>query len=190
MSLSNKKIPALPEIPEKERTPLVNEILETCSFQKNGLDLKKERRTVTSRFTIPFPLLRKIFLKGADLRAMTITLFKTFKPYNIRFRMQRWQTRSGEYITGKLPEHIKGHYNINLVRYILHQYYHADVTQPLIFEQLLELGIDISSGQVNRIINENKDIFHAEKVGGVLKHGFNPKMVIISDDAGQFNSFP
>ncbi|MGB9499086.1 MAG: transposase, partial [Dissulfuribacterales bacterium] len=62
--------------------------------------------------------------------------------------MQRWQTPSGEYITGKLPDHIKGHYDIGLVRYILYQYYHADVTQPLILEQLLEFGIDISSGQV------------------------------------------
>ncbi|MBW2662915.1 MAG: hypothetical protein JRD93_13215 [Deltaproteobacteria bacterium] len=42
MSLFNKKIPDLPEIPEKERTPLVNEILETCSFQKELLALKNE----------------------------------------------------------------------------------------------------------------------------------------------------
>ena len=42
MSLFNKKIPDLPEIPEKERTPLVNEILETCSFQKEQLALKNE----------------------------------------------------------------------------------------------------------------------------------------------------
>jgi hypothetical protein len=33
----------------------------------------------------------------------------------------------------------------------------------LILEQLLELGIDISSGQVNRIITEGHDGFHAEK---------------------------
>jgi hypothetical protein len=42
MSLFNKKIPDLPEIPEKERTPFVNEILETCSFQKEQLALKNE----------------------------------------------------------------------------------------------------------------------------------------------------
>jgi hypothetical protein len=42
MSLFNKRIPDLPEIPEKERTPLVNEILETCSFQKEQLALKNE----------------------------------------------------------------------------------------------------------------------------------------------------
>ncbi len=151
MSLSNKKIPALPEIPEKERTPLVNEILETCSFQKNGLDLKKERRTITSRFTIPYSISPENISEGSRFKGYDDYIVQDFviKPYNIRFRMQRWQTPSGEYITGKLPEHIKGHYNINLVRYILHQYYHADITQPLIFEQLLELGIDISSSQSN-----------------------------------------
>jgi hypothetical protein len=42
MSLFNKKIPDLPKIPEKERTPLVNKILETCSFQKEQLALKNE----------------------------------------------------------------------------------------------------------------------------------------------------
>ena len=97
--------------------------------------------------------------------------------------MQRWQTPSGEYITGKLPEHIKGHYDINLIRYVLHQYYHADVTQPLIFEQLIEFGIDISSGQVNRIINENKDIFHAEK-DEILTAGLEVSDYVHVDDTG------
>lgn len=105
------------------------------------------------------------------------------KPHNIRFRLQRWQTPSGEYITGKLPEHIKGHYDINLVRYILHQYYHADVTQPLILEQLLEFGSDISSGQVNRIINENKDFFHAEK-DEILGAGLEVSDYVHVDDTG------
>jgi len=61
-----KKVPAI-----------TTAVVITAKNQKNGRDQKKGRRTVTSKFTIPFPLLRKIFLKGADLRAMTITLFKT-----------------------------------------------------------------------------------------------------------------
>jgi len=53
----------------------------------------------------------------------------------------------------------------------------------LIFEQLLELGIDISSGQVNRIINENKELFHAEK-DEILTAGLEVSDYVHVDDTG------
>jgi len=42
MSLFNKKIPDLPEIPEEEQNPLLKKLLEICSFQKEQLLLKNE----------------------------------------------------------------------------------------------------------------------------------------------------
>ena len=127
MSLFNKKIPDLPEIPEEEQNPLLKKLLVICSFQKEQLLLKNEiiqglkdeiarlkgekpkpdikpsklekgsgknsgngndkkpkkrpgskkrKKIVTSKFTKLFPIHRKIFLKEADLRVMTIILFK------------------------------------------------------------------------------------------------------------------
>ena len=35
--------------------------------------------------------------------------------------------------------------------------------QPLILEQLRELGIDISAGVVNRLLMEHKESFHVER---------------------------
>ena len=55
------------------------------------------------------------------------------------------------------------HFGCTLRSYILYQYYHALVTQSLILEQLLEIGIDISSGEINRVITEDKERFHDEK---------------------------
>ncbi|MGB9500352.1 MAG: hypothetical protein ACKVE4_11550, partial [Dissulfuribacterales bacterium] len=69
MSLFNKKIPDLPEIPEEEQNPLLKNVLEICSFQKEQLLLQNE------------------IIQGLVI-----------KPHNIRFRLQRWQTPSGEYI--------------------------------------------------------------------------------------------
>lgn len=52
--------------------------------------------------------------------------------------------------------------------------------QPLILEQLRELGIDISAGLVNRLLMENKEAFHNEQQavlsagardGGVCAYG-------------------
>ena len=55
------------------------------------------------------------------------------------------------------------HFGPDLICYILHQYHHQHVTQPLLLEQLHQLGIDISAGELSRILTEGKDAFHQEK---------------------------
>ena len=70
-----------------------------------------------------------------------------------------------------------------LISFMLYQYYHAHVTQPLILEQHLEFGIDISSGQVNRIITEGKERYHAEK-DEILRAGLEVSRYIHVDDTG------
>jgi hypothetical protein len=70
------------------------------------------------------------------------------RPHNTFYRLERWQTPSGDYIVGKLPKELENsHFGPMLVSFILYQYYHAHVTQPLISEELLEFGIDISTGE-------------------------------------------
>lgn len=106
------------------------------------------------------------------------------QPNNIRFRLACWQSPTGEYLVGQLPEDAsQNHFGLSLVRFILYQYHHAHVTQPLILEELREMGIDISSGQVNRIINENNDLFHDEK-DDILACGLEVSSYIHVDDTG------
>ena len=104
--------------------------------------------------------------------------------WNICYRRERWQTPSGDYAMGQLPEKIAGsHFGPTLVSFILYQYYGCHVTQPLIYEQLHELGIDISTGQVNNIITEQKDRFHREKAQ-ILSMGLKMSGHINVDDTG------
>jgi len=105
-----------------------------------------------------------------------------FKSHNILFRLERWETPEGDEILAKVPDKdAVGHFGTPLICYILYQYYQAQVTQPLIFEQLKEIGVDISTGQVNRIITEGKDRFHAEKAE-ILRVGLKISSCVNVDD--------
>ncbi len=106
-----------------------------------------------------------------------------FSNKNIRYRRGRWQTPTGKYITGELPKDVNGHFGSGLVSFVLYQSYACHVTQPLILEQLHELGIDISSGQLNNILIKNKDSFHQEK-DRLLSTGLKISGHINVDDTG------
>ena len=57
----------------------------------------------------------------------------------------------------------KGILGRGLRSYVLYQHHQNGVTQPLIHEELLDLGIDISTGQIDRLLTEGHDQFHEEK---------------------------
>lgn len=104
--------------------------------------------------------------------------------WNIRYRKARYETPDGDYVTGKIPAEIsKSHFGSTLTAFILYQYYHAHVTQPLILEQLKEYGVDISAGMLNNIIIENKDQYHEEKEK-ILSVGLKISGHINVDDTG------
>jgi hypothetical protein len=105
------------------------------------------------------------------------------RAHNTRYRLERWKTPSGDYIVGQFPKQIKGHYGSTLISFILYQYYHAHVTHPLIREQLLEFGIDISTGKINNIIIEGNDVFHQEK-DQILSVGLAVSGYVHADDTG------
>jgi len=104
--------------------------------------------------------------------------------WNTCYRRQRWQTPSGDYVTGKLPEPVAGsHFGSTMTAFVLYQYYGCHVTQPLIKEQLHELDVNISTGQINNIIIKNKDRFHDEK-NQILSTGLKASNYIHVDDTG------
>src|SRR5262249_13855134 len=56
-------------------------------------------------------------------------------------------------------------------------------TQPLLLEELHDFGIVISTGELNRILTENKEVFHQEK-DEVRGAGLETASYIGTDDTG------
>lgn len=105
------------------------------------------------------------------------------KRHNIRFLLAEYVTVEGKTIVGKLPDQYQGHYGATLMSFTLYQHHQCRVPQNLICEQLRELGVDISTGQVNRILIDNKESFHAEQ-NQILQVGLETAQYIHTDDTG------
>jgi hypothetical protein len=122
--------------------------------------------------------------------------FKGYRDYDVqelvirsetvRYRVERWRTPDGTVVTGQQPmtAEVGGlHFGPTLQCYILYQYYHALVTEPLLLEQLHEFGVHISAGQLHRMVTAGKDRFHQEK-DAILQMGLRVSRHIHADDTG------
>jgi len=104
--------------------------------------------------------------------------------HNTRYLLEHWVTPDNKSIIGKLPSSLNNqHFGPELMRYIVYQYHHCQVTQPLLLEQLHEWNVDISSGQINRLLLEGKDTFHQEK-DDLLQSALAVSPYITVDDSG------
>jgi len=102
-----------------------------------------------------------------------------------RYLRERIVTPDGQSLLAPLPaEVLPGqHFGPDLIAYLLHQYHHNHVTQPLLQQELAQRGIAISSGQINHILTEDKQVFHEEKAE-LLTAGLATASYIQVDDTG------
>ena len=106
------------------------------------------------------------------------------KPDVTCYRLEQWRTPEGKYLSAQLPPSLQGrHYGPTLISYIVYQYHHQHVTQPLLLEQLTELWIEISSGQLSQLLTHGKEDFHQEK-DAMLGAGIEVSRYLHSDDTG------
>jgi hypothetical protein len=230
-----QKLLPIPEVPEAERTPLVEALLEVIAALQEKVHLQQEQiqafrdEIAQLKGQKPRPKIEPSKLReqleqkqnkdkgegkrgGSSKRSKTKELeihetkvikpdgipegseFKGYQNYtvqglmikahNVVYRLERWKTPQGASVVGKLPcEAGDGHFDNTLITFILYQYYHCLVTQPLILEQLHELGIEISSGQISQIITEGKESYHIEKEE-ILRVGLEVSKYIHVDDTG------
>ena len=103
-----------------------------------------------------------------------------------RYRRERWLTPEGKVVMAALPAGMTvsgSHFGPTLQSYVLYQYHHAQVTEPLLYQQLRDFGVRISTGQLHRMITEGKERFHREK-DGILRVGLQVSEHIHADDTG------
>jgi hypothetical protein len=122
-------------------------------------------------------------------------VLKGYEPYVVqeltiqakatRYLRARYELPDGGSVLAPLPADVLpgSHYGPNLICYVLDQYHHAHVTQPLLLQQLHDFGIDISEGQLSRILTENHELFHQEK-DEVRAAGLQTASYIGTDDTG------
>lgn len=102
----------------------------------------------------------------------------------ILFQLARFVDADGKTIQAQLPlEYRMGHFGPQLIAFCLYQYHQCHVTQPLLLEAIREFGVDMSAGQLNIILVENKEAYHAEKEG-MLEPGLRGTGHCNTDDTG------
>jgi len=213
-----------PDIPEDQKTPLVQILLRFIQEQAEELALLKDE-IAKLKGQKPRPKLPKS--KTADdaknkskhqesgnnsqctksrkpprkeqrvIEPVNIPVGSSFKGYEdyhvqdlriesveIQFRLAVYLGPDGSRIRGELPpEYRQGHFSAELIAYCLSQYHQCHVTEPLLIEQLYEMGIDMSPAQLSNILTQNKDLFHEEKQE-VLKAGVACSDFLNADDTG------
>src|SRR3954453_4157145 len=119
--------------------------------------------------------------------------FKGFKFYTaqdlvvetrvVRYWRPCYRTPEGKLIIAPLPPEVTGHFGANLVRFLLSQHYQCRVTMPLLHEQLRDVGILISAGQISNLLTKGHEAFHAEKAA-LKQAGLETARWISVDDTG------
>lgn len=131
--------------------------------KRPGSAKRSKTRELTIHETVPLPV------EGLPEGTLTegyrefVVQDLVLRAHNVCYRRARYRLPGGTYLTAPLPAQVEGHFGPTLRSYVLYQHYQNHVTQPLIHEELLELGVDISTGQIDRLLTEGHDRFHAEK---------------------------
>jgi hypothetical protein len=119
--------------------------------------------------------------------------FKGFKFYTVqdlvvetrvvRYWRPCYRTPEGKLVVAPLPPEVTGHFGANLVRFLLSQHYQCRVTMPLLHQQLQDVGILISTGQISNLLTKGHEAFHTEKAA-VKQAGLETARWISVDDTG------
>jgi Transposase IS66 family len=155
----------------------------------------RRRGKPTQRKTAQLTIHREVSLHPAPLPAgATLKGYETYvvqdllrRGENTKDLRARYDLPAGGSVLAPLPAGVLpvagGHFGANRVVFILDQYHHAPVTEPLLLEQWQEYGIVITAGQLHRLLTEHQEPFHQEKAD-VLATGLAAASSVGTDDTG------
>jgi len=182
------RLKGLPSRP-KLRPSTLNEAHPDPSHKKKrrgkrpGSAKREKTRALIIHETIPVPL--EGLPEGTRQNGYEDFVVQELKieAHNICYRRLRYLLPDGTSRTAPLPTDVQGHFGPGLRSYVLYQHHQNQVTQPLIHEELLDLGIDLSTGQIDRLLAEGHDQFHEEK-DALLPAGREVSSYFQADDTG------
>ena len=102
-----------------------------------------------------------------------------------RYLRERLLLPDGSTQLAPLPDDVLPglHFGPGLLSFVLHQHNQCNVTQGKLLEQLHDLGIDISAGELSHLLTDNHDDFHQEKAE-ILQAGLQSADYVGVDDTG------
>lgn len=182
-----KKLPKKPKIePSKldEEPPGGEQPAAQEEKKRPGSDKRKKKKD------LPIDEYREVKVKGVgpEWRFMGyqdyVVQSVVVRRNNICYRREVYLNPEGERVVANLPFGVQGHdFGEELRRYVIHLYNECHVTQPLIYQHLQTLGVDISAGQVNNILNEDPIIeLFCEEMEEVFMAGIAASEEIRVDD--------
>lgn len=86
-----------------------------------------------------------------------------FETHNTRYRRGVYRMPDGSLAVAQRPPEVDSHFGPGLHEFVLLQTHQNHVTQGRLLEQLRELGVDISAGQLSNLLLKGHENFHAEK---------------------------
>jgi len=196
LTKSQKKIQTLEdEIARLRKTP------KRPKFLPNNMQPRNRGNKSNHSFDSPPPIDGPSFAKKETseiiINALEVPIGSRFKGYQsftiqdisivakeITYKLEVWQSPSGEVFRGKLPRELEGQHFGSTLRAFTTNLYAQGLTQPAIHEMLRGFGIDLSSGQVNHILlNEAEDYSVVSEE--ILAAGIEEAPYIRTDDTGE-----
>jgi type II secretory pathway pseudopilin PulG len=196
LTKSQEKIDALEEeLRRLRKTP------KRPKFRPNGMQPRNRSNDSQSSFDPFIPAVNASLIQK-EVSEITIqetqhpegSRFKGYQTFSVQdvsiiskeitYKLEVWQTPSGEILRAEIPKELKGQHFGSALRAFMTNLYAQGMTQPAIHEFLHGLGIEISAGHVNNIfLNEAEE--YSKISEAILTAGIQEAEYIRADDTGE-----